>query len=74
MVIALSRIQLALCFSHVARSGPVGGISIAVGSPVVSKRIVFALAASVNSKRFHSPAGRLKAKIGLASSGDRNIL
>jgi hypothetical protein len=45
MVMALSRIQLALRFSHTARSGPVGGISIAVVSPVVSLRIVFASAA-----------------------------
>jgi hypothetical protein len=51
MVIALIRIQLALRFSHAARSGPEGGISIAILSPIVSMRIVFAAAASVNSKR-----------------------
>ncbi|MGB0080204.1 MAG: hypothetical protein WBP90_01635, partial [Terracidiphilus sp.] len=54
MVMALSRIQLALCFSHVARSGPVGGISIAIVSPISSKRIVFVAAASVNSKRLRN--------------------
>jgi hypothetical protein len=62
MVMALSRIQLALRFSHAARSGPVGGISIAIGSPGVSMRIVFVAAASVNSKRLRSPIGQLLQK------------
>jgi hypothetical protein len=35
-----------------ARSGAVGGISIGIGFPIISKRIVFAAAESVNSKRF----------------------
>jgi hypothetical protein len=62
MVMALSRIQLALRFSHAARSGPVGGISIAIVSPCNSKRIVFAVTASVNSKRLRSPVGQLPQK------------
>lgn len=54
MVMALSRIQLALCFSHEARSGSVVGISIAMGFVAISKRIVFAAAESVNSKCFYA--------------------
>jgi hypothetical protein len=60
MVKALSRIQLALLFSQAARSGPFGGISIAIGSTVISMRIVFAMAASVNSKRLRSLVDRLQ--------------